>query len=101
MKKTSLFLLTILLAFACSKKNTPTKTEVKENIPVELAPSETYLAGKTTYATKCGKCHELFSPQKGNIDFWNIWVNKMAPKAKLTETEKNNVLAYLATDCLK
>lgn len=95
MKKITLLLFALTLVFACSKKTTPSKSAA------ENKNQEIYLAGKNTYTLKCGKCHELFPAEKGNIDFWNIWVERMAPKAKLTEVEKSNVLEYLRTDCLK
>lgn len=51
--------------------------------------------GRELYLNKCGKCHELFSPNKYNKTNWTKWVDRMAPKAKLTADEKAKVLAYV------
>lgn len=51
--------------------------------------------GRELYVNKCGKCHELFSPNKYNKADWGKWVDRMAPKSKLTAEEKAKVLAYV------
>ncbi|MFZ4583013.1 MAG: hypothetical protein ACOYM7_10230 [Paludibacter sp.] len=51
--------------------------------------------GRELYINKCGSCHTLFAPEKYNKTDWAKWVNRMAPKAKLTEEQKVLVQAYL------
>ncbi len=51
--------------------------------------------GRELYINKCGSCHTLFAPEKYNKTDWEKWVNRMAPKAKLTEEEKTVIQAYL------
>ena len=58
-------------------------------------------AGQQTYSAKCGRCHGL----KVTTDFTELrWVQVMqvmAPRANLTETEKENVLAYVRANAKK
>lgn len=53
--------------------------------------------GKSIYENKCGTCHKLFAPDKYDAKGWKKWVDKMAPKAKLTAEEKGKVYKYLST----
>ena len=66
---------------------------------VKVPVKETPIAmGKTIYESKCGKCHKLFEPKKFNAAQWTKWVDRMAPKAKLTPEEKELVYNYLTND---
>ncbi len=98
MKKFITLVFTLVVVFACSKKTVGTKTETSEKTSSDKVSNEIYLAGKTTYMEKCGKCHPLFPVNKGNMEYWNKWVDKMAPKAKLTDEQKRNVLDYLSVN---
>ena len=51
--------------------------------------------GRELYINKCASCHTLYAPEKFNKTEWNKWVDKMAPKAKLTQEEKVLVKAYV------
>jgi len=57
--------------------------------------------GQNTYNMKCNTCHGL----KVTTDYTDLrWVQVMqvmARNAKLTETEKSNVLAYVRANCKK
>lgn len=91
---------------ACTKKATPAKTP---ETPVAPAPasegseaaatapklSKEAVAGMETYNAKCGKCHDLPKTSAYTADRWQKIVDWMAPKAKLTEAEKANVLIYV------
>lgn len=96
----------VLALWSCSKKLAPVKTETADQntvttettrgIDVKPAVSaEVITAGKTTFATKCGRCHALKNPGDYTSVQWVPLVNVMAPKAQLTDTEKANVLAYV------
>ncbi len=67
------------------------------NSPENLAIKD----GQSTYNVKCGRCHGL----KVTTDYTEVrWVQVMqvmAPNAKLTDTEKNNVLAYVRANAKK
>ncbi len=59
------------------------------------------IAGQATYNAKCGRCHGL----KVTIDYtaerWASILAVMAPRANLTETEKENVSAYVIANSKK
>ena len=56
------------------------------------------VSGREIYINKCGGCHSLIIPERYNAKEWNTWVDKMGPKAKLTDKEKHLVMKYLAKD---
>jgi mono/diheme cytochrome c family protein len=51
--------------------------------------------GKQVYYVKCSKCHEAKSPDLYTADRWVKIVDWMGPRAKITEIEKENILAYV------
>ena len=53
------------------------------------------IAGQATYNAKCGKCHGLKVTTDYTADRWAGILAVMAPKAKLTDIEKDNVYAYV------
>jgi cytochrome c5 len=79
--------------------NEPNVPIVKNSNATELAenPRETpqVLEGKTTYKTKCAKCHDTKDPQSYDAAKWVKILDWMAPRAKLDANEKANVLAYV------
>ena len=79
---------------SCSHKTATTKTTPEPTPdPVLMA---TINEGKTIYESNCNKCHELFNPSKFNEQEWTKYLNWMAPKAKLTDAQKQTVFAYLS-----
>lgn len=110
----------IFLANACSPKVAPTvtaaevKPEATTSIPLPI-PQEKYTpkdtvtatvplnrvnapliaAGKKVYEASCNRCHGLFSPNEFTQERWVGLVNWMAPKARLSDEEKAQVLAYV------
>ena len=108
MKKVLTLSMVSLIVFACSHKTTSTVTkteEVKTTVATETAAiektesatvtNEQFLAGKAVYSAKCGNCHKLKEPSRGNT---TKWIDRMAPKAKLTEDEKAQVTAYVSVN---
>lgn len=51
--------------------------------------------GRALYINKCSSCHALHLPEKYTKNEWIGWVNKMAPKAKITDEEKELIQAYV------
>ena len=102
MKKLMTISLLSLIVFACSKKTASTvaKTEVSVKTESATVSNAQYLAGKVVYEAKCGKCHKLHSPDRGNMEQWTKWIGRMAPKAKLTEEEKQLVTDYVSVNAL-
>ena len=103
MKKLIIITVLSLIVFACSHKtsNTITKTEVvKEKTESATVSNAQFIAGKTVYEAKCGRCHKLHEPNRGNMAQWTIWIDRMAPKAKLTDEEKQQVTDYVSVNAL-
>jgi len=111
MKKLLTLSMVSLIVFACSHKTATTVTnteEVKTAVSTETAAvektesatvtNEQFSAGKAIYIAKCGKCHKLKEPSRGNMAQWTKWIDRMAPKAKLTEDEKAQVTAYVSVN---
>lgn len=58
-------------------------------------------AGQETYNAKCGRCHGLKVTTDYTSDRWISIMQVMAPKARLDDTEKANVLAYVQANAKK
>jgi cytochrome c5 len=82
----------VLLTFAsCSKKlYEPTATNVSGDVTLEQLKE-----GKTLYTTSCNRCHALYMPKNFTREQWTKNLNRMAPKAKITETQKAAIYSYL------
>jgi len=52
-------------------------------------------AARKLYITKCSKCHKLYNPAKYSDARWEIWMEKMSRKSRLTPEEKKLLSAYL------
>ncbi len=110
MKFIIICLLTICVAYSCSPKMQPvaqttTVTEVKPattttvtTVTTTTTPkteSAEVTAGKSIYITKCTRCHEAKPMADWTAKQWVPIMNRMAPKARLDDTEKANVTAYV------
>ena len=111
MKKIFIIILSGTICIAgCSKKTAPTaSTTVKKETTVimpSLPAADTVKVnsrlnmalistGQKVYENNCGKCHDLKKTTDFTQDRWVGIVRWMGPKAKLTEEEKTQVLAYV------
>lgn len=59
------------------------------------------IAGQATYNAKCGKCHGLKVTTDYTAERWASILAVMAPKANLSDTEKENVYAYVKANAKK
>ena len=84
---------------ASQATGTGTKTPATPTTPAKAAAPE--VQGQSTYNAKCGKCHELKVVGDYNADRWVSIMQVMAPKAGLTDVEKDNVLAYVKVNAKK
>ena len=93
--KTKLFigLAVLAIAYGCSTANKLPSTEVITNTAQTIDLAQ----GKILYEGKCGRCHSLYEPSKFSDAEWKPIVERMAPKAKLTDEQKGLVYAYLTT----
>jgi len=97
--KTKLLTVALLsvVIFSCSKKvaapvaNTEVKVteEIKADLPIAIAE------GKTLYENSCARCHKLFPTGKHDKAGWSGTLDRMAPKAKITDEQKTLVYNYL------
>ena len=104
MKKIIFLSILAISVWGCSKKVTPAASTGTTTAPVVAtvpATAEEIAAGQTTFVARCQKCHKLKDPGKFTATKWESILNKMAPKAKLDDTEKKNVLAYVQANAKK
>ena len=59
-----------------------------------LTPKEV-TAGKKLYAEKCGRCHKPYKIENYPAPAWNMWMNQMMAKTKLTQKEADLLIRYL------
>ncbi len=112
MKKLTLSALAIAFAFTliqCSPKTAKPSSDKKSDNPtpvVMLNPAveeikknyttDQIAEGKTIYDSKCGKCHELFSPKSETVKKWDTHIlPEMNQKAKLSDEQAKLVRAYV------
>ena len=70
--------------------------------PTATSPeAKAAIAGQQTYNAKCGSCHGLKVTTNYTSERWASILAIMAPKANLTEDEKNNVYAYVKENSKK
>ncbi len=113
MKKLFAICIIVVAICSCHKKMSPAKP-VEPMPPVVLDSAAINIrnagnmamvdAGKIVYEAKCGKCHGLKDPEKYTQERWVGLVNWMAPRAKVMDEEKTQVLAYVqhnAKDAVK
>ncbi len=115
MKSTSIFLLAsaTVLFFACnsSKKmqsTTATAPKVSNGVPTPYQAQvdaiqtkykdvtlQTLTSGHAIYVGACTNCHRAKNINKFTEENWTKIMNRMTPKAKLTEAEKDQVTKYV------
>ena len=112
MRKLLTLVIMVIGVYSCSHKVTPAAPVAATTPPVDSVHTVTATVedatmvanGKLVYEAKCGKCHGLVAPEKFTKERWVGLVNWMAPKAKTTDEEKAEVLAYVqhnAKDAVK
>jgi mono/diheme cytochrome c family protein len=102
MKKTFTIVFLALLTFACNRKmNAAAREEKAKSEAAAAAHTELVAQGKTVYTGKCGKCHALKTVENYNAERWTGILKSMIPKAKLNETESQQVTAYVMENAKK
>jgi mono/diheme cytochrome c family protein len=59
------------------------------------------IEGEKTYKASCGRCHGLKDPASYTAKEWEPIMKSMAPKAKLSEQETSNVMAFVVNNAKK
>jgi mono/diheme cytochrome c family protein len=109
MRKVFIIALLSTAIFACSRKTvaisnepvTKTETAKTEAPKTDAAHAALVEQGKTVYTAKCGRCHALKDATVYTATRWESILQSMAPKAKLTETETQQVNAYVMANAKK
>lgn len=108
MKNKSLKLLTIVaiisLTVACnSKKGTsssvsivPTEVQLKAiQVKYPDVTMQTLTNGHAIYTGACTNCHGMKNIYKRSEESWKHEVDVMAPKAKISDTQKDELFKYI------
>jgi mono/diheme cytochrome c family protein len=96
-RKFLLLTLVLIVLAGCSKKSIPDKSVSKKNQTtksVAIIP-ESLKLGSRLYATKCGNCHGLKRTDEFTSAAWLPIMDRMAVEARLSESEKASILAYV------
>ena len=96
-------LLFAVVLFSCSPKTAPTTaattttttTTVTTTTPPVRMETAAVTAGKSIYVTKCTRCHEAKPMGNWTAQQWVPILDNMARRARLDDTEKSNVQAYV------
>lgn len=95
---TAIFLGSIIL-YSCTPKAAKTVTPSDSNEAyrafVNNYNEQSLASGKTLYLNNCAKCHKLKDEQNYTIDKWDKILDRMIPKAKLSEEDGKLVRAYV------
>ena len=104
MKKIITISILSLIIFACSHKTSTTVSKTEEattpspKISAEAAAAVTMETKGALYAASCVRCHKLVEPSKFTKDEWVGWLDKMAPKAKITPEQKAQIYDYVSAN---
>lgn len=107
MKKAATIITLALLVFACSRKTvdtsqTSTNTpEITETAKANAEHAALVEQGKGIFTTKCSKCHATKTVTAYTTTRWEGILKNMIPKAKLNETEAQQVTAYVMENAAK
>lgn len=66
-----------------------------KNQNTDTRPPVSLDLGKSVFVNKCGKCHELKQTNNYTKNQWENILKAMAPKAKLSTEETDQVSAYI------
>jgi mono/diheme cytochrome c family protein len=67
----------------------------------ESAADAAAIAGQSIYNAKCGRCHGLKVTTDFTAERWASIIAVMAPRANLTDAERENVYAYVKANSKK
>lgn len=107
MKKASTVIILALLVFACSRKTVNTSetaastTSATEATKPDAEHAALVAQGQTVYTNRCGRCHGLKDVTAYTTTRWDGILKSMIPKAKLNETEAQQVTAYVMDNAKK
>ncbi len=86
-------LLAALFITSCTPKSTATTSAPA----AATSTAEQMAQGKTIFDNACGKCHKLPDPNKFTSVEWVGIMNRMAPKARLSDEQHQWVYDYIVS----
>ena len=92
---------TVPVASTTPVASVPSTTAPASRNPADAKPASPEVLGQSTYNTKCGRCHGLKVTSDYTADRWVSIMQVMAPKAQLSDVEKENVLSFVKANAKK
>jgi hypothetical protein len=77
------------------------QAQSNDSIINNILVSDTLNNGKIVCDTKCLNCHKVIDPGKFTTQQWSPIVAKMQKRSKITDTEKEMLIKYLASKAKK
>ena len=62
-------------------------------ISVIIIAKNTQVAADSLFRKKCSVCHILYKPSSYSLKQWQRQVSRMAPRAKITEKQKQMIIS--------
>jgi len=56
---------------------------------------EDLAGGEKLYRNRCAKCHKMYDPARYTDPQWDVWMQKMAKKARLKPDQKQALTDYV------
>jgi len=93
--KLSLVCLTLLVAASCAVKYAGPTQKMADQCSTDLASLE---MGKSLLEQECQDCHKLYRTTDFGPEQWQHIMDEMAPKAKIPDAQKDQILTYITCD---
>lgn len=99
MKRYVMFFGVLWLLWGCaSRLYEPTAANVQKARRMDPAITLSQLrSARMLYAERCSSCHNLHLPQAFSAPAWQQILDKMQPKAKISDSQKHMLEAYLTS----
>ena len=65
------------------------------------ASLEDLIRGREIYTQRCARCHSLFLPDRFSMAQWKTSLDKMQPRARISDTEKELILKMILAGKLR
>lgn len=86
---------------ALQKQGAPQNTMGMEAPREPASEEEKMMMGKAVYANRCGRCHALKNTKAFTAKDWEVILPLMIPRARLNESEAQQVRAYVMANTKK